>query len=172
MKINKKIINKFLLGASLAFVFFVILKTQAQAALENPVIGDLGTVEGAKDGSKFIDYVVYLWKVAINLGALAVIVYFLLGAFEWITSAGDSGKLEKARAKIMNAVIGLVILVSSFVILNFLSRILFKQEFNVLELSFPDRLEEQESEIPNYLEVSYPTDEEMEKVNELYFYGN
>ena len=149
MKINKKLINKFVLGISLALLFFVIFKVPAHAALENPVIGNLGTVDGAKDGSKFIDYVVYLWKVAINLGALAVIVYFLLGAFEWITSEGDSGKLEKARSKIMNAVIGLVILVSSFVILNFLSRILFKQEFNVLELSFPDRLEESSQTIDN-----------------------
>ena len=142
MKINKKLFSKFLLGASFAFLFFLILKIPVQAAIENPVIGDLGTVDGAKDGSKFVDYVVYLWKVAINLGGLSVIVYFLLGAFEWITSEGDSGKLEKARSKIMNAVIGLVLLVSSFVLLNFLSKALFKEEFNILELNFPTSIED------------------------------
>lgn len=166
MKTNKKLIKKFILGTGLALLFFLILKGPAQAALENPVIGELGTIEGAKDGSKFVDYVVYLWKVCINLGALAVIAFFLLGSFEWMTSEGDSGKLEKARGKMMNAVIGLVILVSSFVILNFLSRILFKQEFNILELSFPDRLEEQsnQDEIPNYLDVSYPSEGEMDNL--------
>ncbi|MBP7768517.1 hypothetical protein KA082_01655 [Candidatus Woesebacteria bacterium] len=43
--------------------------------------------------------------------ALLMVLYFLtMGAIEWITSAGDKGKLEAARNKMMNAVIGIVIL--------------------------------------------------------------
>ena len=90
--------------------------SSAQAAISNPVVGELGTNEGAEDGSKFINYVVYLWKVSINLGALAVIAYFIWGAIEWITAGSDTKKTEGARQRMTNAIIGLVILVSSFTI--------------------------------------------------------
>ena len=107
------------------------------AAIENPVVGDLGTNEGAADGSKFINYVVYLWRAAMILGALAVIVYFILGAFEWITASGDQNKIQTAISKITNSAIGLVLLVSSFVIIGFISRLVFGNNFNILQLTIP-----------------------------------
>jgi hypothetical protein len=66
-----------------------------------------------------------------------VIAFFLLGAFEWITSGGDKTKVENARNKITSAVIGLVLLVSSFVLLSFLSKLLFAGEFDLLKLTVP-----------------------------------
>lgn len=119
---------------------FLLAQNKVQAAISNPAIGDLGTTEGAADGSKFISYTVYLWRVAINIGALAVIFFFILGAFEWITAGSDTKKVESARNKIMNAVIGLVILVGSFTIISFLSKILFGGSFDILKLSFPNYL--------------------------------
>jgi len=78
-----------------------------------------------------------LWRASITLGSLAVIAFFLLGAFEWITSGGDKTKVENARNKITSAVIGLVLLVSSFVLLSFLSKLLFAGEFDLLKLTVP-----------------------------------
>ena len=107
------------------------------AAIENPVVGDLGTSEGAADGSKFVNYVVYLWRASMILGALAVIIYFILGAFEWITASGDQTKIQAAISKITNSAIGLVLLVSSFVIIGFISRLVFGDNFNILQLTIP-----------------------------------
>jgi len=39
-----------------------------------------------------------------------VFAFLIWGAIEWITSAGDKGKMESARNKISNAIVGLVIL--------------------------------------------------------------
>jgi len=114
--------------------------SSVQAAITNPVVGDLGTSEGTEDGSKFINYVVYLWKVSMNLGALAVIVYFIWGAIEWITAGSDSKKTENARSRMTNAIIGLVILVSSFTILSFISKIFFGDSFDLLKLTLPTQL--------------------------------
>jgi len=36
-------------------------------------------------------------------------VYMLLGAFDWIMSGGEKEKLQKAQQKIINAIIGLLI---------------------------------------------------------------
>ncbi len=105
--------------------------------ITNPVIGNLGQNEGISDGSKLTEYLVYIWQVAINLGAIVVIVFFIWGAFEWLTAGSDSKKIESAQKRITNAVIGLVILVSLFTILSFLNRILFRGEFDLLRLTFP-----------------------------------
>lgn len=117
------------------------LTSPIQAIIENPVVGDLGTSEGTEDGSKFINYTVYLWRTSINLGALAVIVFFVWGAFEWITAGSDSKKTEGARSRMTNAIIGLVIMVSSFTLLSFISKIFFGENFDLLRLTFPTRTE-------------------------------
>lgn len=144
IKLNKNKILASILTASL----FLLLTGNAQAAITNPVIGNLGTSDGASDGSKFISYAVYLWKVSINLGALAVIVFFIWGAFEWITAGSDSKKTETARSRMTNAIIGLVILVSSFTILSFVSKIFFGDNFDLLKLTLPTQLSGSSTSVP------------------------
>lgn len=61
-----------------------------------------------------------LWQTIIIVGGLAFILYFLWGGLEWITAGGDKGKIETARAKITQGLIGLAILAASFVIVKFL----------------------------------------------------
>ncbi len=111
--------------------------SEALAQISNPVIGELGQPEDVGSGSKFIGYTVYLWRTSISLGALAVILYFIWGAFEWLTAGSDSKKTENARHKITNAVIGLILMVSSFTLLSFISKVLFGGNFDLLRLTFP-----------------------------------
>ncbi len=150
LKLNKQIV----LTTLASLVIFLTLAANSQAAITNPVIGDLGTSEGVEDGSKFVSYAVYLWKVSINLGALAVIAFFLWGAFEWITAGSDSKKTETARSRMTNAVIGLIILVSSFTILSFVSKIFFGENFDLLKLTFPTQLEEGSSSLNSSLNTN------------------
>lgn len=152
---------KIIIASLFSLVIFLTLITNAQAAIVNPVIGDLGTSEGTEDGSKFINYAVYLWKVSINLGALAVIAFFIWGAFEWITAGSDSKKTETARSRMTNAVIGLVILVSAFTILSFISKLFFGDNFDLLKLTIPTQLGGDTPSatftgVPNTVRVSAP----------------
>lgn len=55
---------------------------------------------------------------AILLSALAVLLYLILGGFQWLTSGGDKGKTESARNKITSALIGLLIVIASWAIFN------------------------------------------------------
>ena len=128
--------------ALMVTAFFAFAQNKVQAVIENSATGQLGTNEGAADGSKFINYAVSLWRVVISLGALAVLGYFLIGAFTWITAGSDTKKVENARSYMMNAVIGLVILVSGLTIIGFLSRLLFGDNFDLLRLTLPNNLGE------------------------------
>ena len=52
------------------------------------------------------------------LGIVAA-VFIVVGGVNYMTSAGDSGKLEKAKKTILYSVIGLIICVLAFAIVNF-----------------------------------------------------
>ena len=70
-----------------------------------------------KSGS---EYVISLFPVLIGwlltIGSIAFFFMLLWGGIQWIMSGGDKGAVESARGRITNAVIGLVILFSSFAI--------------------------------------------------------
>jgi len=51
-----------------------------------------------------------MMRAAMTVAAILVFAFLIWGAIEWITSAGDKGKMESARNKISNAIVGLVIL--------------------------------------------------------------
>ncbi|MBU0974797.1 hypothetical protein KKD03_03805 [Patescibacteria group bacterium] len=133
-----KTFKSFLLGGA---SFLSCMATKA-TAFTNPVItGDLGGnsvggVDAATSGATFVSYFVSVWQGFIVIGAIMVLVYFLWGGMEWITAGADTAIVEKARNRITQAMIGLLILVSSFVIIEFISHLFFGDEFSILNLEF------------------------------------
>lgn len=63
-------------------------------------------------------------NIMVTVGVIAVLFYFILGAIDWITAGGDSGKTQKAREKMTNAVVGLIILISAVALMIFVQRLL------------------------------------------------
>ena len=134
-----KLFKKILKATTLALTGILTLAAPVMAEINNPVIGTLGNdATKASSGATFIGYFVSLWRAMISLGAIMVLVYFAWGAIDWITSGGDKGKVETARTKITNAVIGIIVLVSSFTIVGFISNLFFGSDFNLLKLTFPN----------------------------------
>ena len=62
-----------------------------------------------------------LVSIFLLLGSLFFFFFILWGAVEWISSGGDKGKIEAARTRITNSVIGLAILYSTWAIVNVIS---------------------------------------------------
>lgn len=60
-----------------------------------------------------------LWRVLFTLGGLAVIIFMASGAMSWITAGGDKAKVEEARNRITQAVIGMLVLFSIIALVNF-----------------------------------------------------
>ena len=59
--------------------------------------------------------------VGFVIGALVFLFVMIIGGIQWITSGGDKAAIETARSKIINALIGLFLLLSVFAILALLS---------------------------------------------------
>lgn len=74
-------------------------------------------------GGEILGYIMLFLQI-IGLIAVAVVMW---GGFQYVTSAGDPKKVELAKGRITNALIGLVIIILSYVIVNVVTNAAFGQ---------------------------------------------
>jgi len=63
------------------------------------------------------EYVQYIYYFAIGLGVIIALIVLTLAGVQYMTSAGDPGKLQESKDRVISALIGLLILAGSGVIL-------------------------------------------------------
>jgi hypothetical protein len=71
------------------------------------------------------DLIGNLVRIIFFIAGLLALFMLLLGAFEWVSSGGDEKKLTSARGKIVNAVIGLVVMVAVMTLVVLIEQIIF-----------------------------------------------
>lgn len=57
-------------------------------------------------------------NVIVALTGVALFLMFIIGGFSFLFSGGDQKKLEQARGTLTNAIIGLVVIVSAYLIIK------------------------------------------------------
>ena len=67
---------------------------------------------------KFIAFGINMF---ILVAGMFLILYLLMGAFDWITSGGEKEKIVKAQSKITNALIGMVLVFVVLTVFNVLA---------------------------------------------------
>lgn len=78
---------------------------------------------GSTDLMKTLDTIINVVLGVLGLLAVVIIIY---GGFMYTTSAGDASKIKKAKDTIMYGVIGLVIALLAYAIVNFVLSSVFK----------------------------------------------
>lgn len=88
------------------------------AQIINPVLpGSLGS-GGNEAGPPALGSLISSIVGLMLIGAfIATLFYMILGGFDWVTSGGDKTKLQSARDKITNALIGLIVVGASWAIM-------------------------------------------------------
>lgn len=75
------------------------------------------------EGKKYIDipwiadYVAGAFKYAVGIAAILAAVMMMIGGFQYLTAGGDTGQVMKGKEKITNAILGLSILLASYLVL-------------------------------------------------------
>jgi hypothetical protein len=90
-------------------------------AIHNPVIDQALGGEGTLGELALAELMARLFRTLVVVGGLALLLYLAWGGINWITAGGDKAKVEDARNKITNAVMGMAILVATVAIAIFLS---------------------------------------------------
>ncbi len=68
--------------------------------------------------TEFHVFIAYIYEWGISLGGIAVFVMLLWAGIQYLTSAGDPGKMSSAIKRIQSSILGLVLLLTSWLILN------------------------------------------------------
>lgn len=93
---------------------------------------------GADAGAAILGrYLAIIIQTSLVVGGLAVLAYMLLGAINWITAGGDSGKIDKARNQIVQSLVGLGVLASVTAIARFVGPVF---GLDLLQLEFINQL--------------------------------
>lgn len=77
---------------------------------------------GATNGIN--DVISSILSAVFVVAALLVLLYLIWGAIDWISAGGDSSKIQKARDKIIQSIIGVIVLASTLAIFGLLQYIL------------------------------------------------
>jgi len=106
------------------------MKLLAQGIV-NPVLpgslGSGGNEAGPPAIGSLIGSIVGMFLI---IAFVTTVLYMFLGGFDWITAGGDKAKLQGARDKITNAMIGLIVVGSSWAIMMIVG--------NFLGIEFPN----------------------------------
>lgn len=68
--------------------------------------------------NSLVEYVREIYKFALTIGGLIVFIMIVWGGIEYTVYAGNASKVDEAKDRIFNAVIGLLLLALSYIILN------------------------------------------------------
>jgi len=83
-----------------------------------------GSVETADFGLGFGNWLGNIFGIIMVIALLILLGMLVIGAMGWLTSGGDSSKLENARNRMVHAVIGILILASVLAIFMFVQYLL------------------------------------------------
>lgn len=114
----KKIALVFVLTSTLNLALPAVAAAQTQAWSGNCVGGaknDVATIQGLGC------LIANVFSVILTVIGLAGFVMMFVGAFQWLVSAGSTKGIESARNTITYALVGLVVAISAFIILNLIS---------------------------------------------------
>lgn len=81
---------------------------------------------GANDGDKtsggsLPDYIAGMYYLGVRLGGLIALLMLMIGGAEWVFAQGSPEKISKSKERMVNALVGLMLLLVSYTILNLIN---------------------------------------------------
>jgi len=126
---------KILFTIFFALVLGLILMTN-QANAVDTLISPYPTINGLTVGFGMTlpDMIKYIYLFALGISGAVALTSLLIGAIRYISAAGNSSKMSDAKDQIFSALLGVVILLSSYLILNTINPDLVNFSLNTNDL--------------------------------------
>lgn len=107
--------------------------------LQNPVLPPaLGNVPILPAGATPITLILgVVIRLLVVMGGIVMILYLMVGAFNWITAEGKPDKLEHARNTVVHAIVGMVLLAATVAITSLIGGALNIEFLKTLNINIP-----------------------------------
>lgn len=132
-KIKTESKNKNTIVRLLAFCVVVFLPAVIFAA-ETGYVPLEGSVTGGQNVANFGDYLKRVYEIGIMVTITLAVLYLVIGGFGYMTSSTSITNKEGAKSKMTNALLGLLLALLSYVILNTISPQFTKFSLNISEV--------------------------------------
>jgi hypothetical protein len=121
MKKFAKVANILTICLALALVATPFL---AGAQFQIPDAGGTGLTGGITTETSLTGFILRVINIALALAGLIAVLFLIIGGFRYITAGGNSEASESAKKIILNAVIGIIVVILSFVVVRVVSNTL------------------------------------------------
>lgn len=119
--------GKIIIGILLVFGFWLTL--QAAGAVDLQV-----KIPGQPDAGKDLAHYVAAWYTfGVSAISIIAVVMIMWGGFEWITAAGSATLIGQAKGRIMNAIVGIILILTSYGLLYLINPALVELRMPVIE---------------------------------------
>lgn len=114
-----KNIVKFANIATIVLSLVLVLSPFLAGAQLGPVdTGGTGLGSGLTSQTSLSGFIFRVIQIALALAGLIAVLFLIIGGFRFITAGGNDENSGQARKIILNAVIGIIVIILSFVIVN------------------------------------------------------
>jgi hypothetical protein len=96
----------------------------AGAQFQTPDPGGTGLEGGIGSETTLTGFILRVINIALALAGLIAVLFLVIGGFRYITAGGNEDHTESAKKIIMNAVIGIIVIILSFVVVRVVSNTL------------------------------------------------
>lgn len=120
MKLKSARLISLALASLIGFSAFNTLPTLATDVCSSNAAAEVKEAAGCNNNNDALpSIIINILNAIIAVAGLVAVIFIIIGGFNYMTSAGDPGKTKKAKDTILYAVIGLIICVLAFAIVNF-----------------------------------------------------
>jgi hypothetical protein len=99
------------------------------------IAADTELIAGMPKNASSAEVIVYIFNLAVAIGAFLAVVIIVMAGIEWMTSEGNPSKVEGAKDKIKNTLLGVAILIGCYLILGVINPSLTTIKINNLSCS-------------------------------------
>ncbi len=110
---------------SIVLTFAFALAPLAFGAFQDPCASGTG---GLPCDTSISSFIIKIINIALTVAGLIAVLFLIVGGFRYITSAGNEETAEQAKKIITNSIIGIVVIILSFVIVRVISNALINQQ--------------------------------------------
>jgi len=99
--------------------------------VNNSFFRSLGELFGASPNSpggttKIGDLIITVLEILLLVGGSTAVIFLVVGGYQYVVSRGNEEAMEKAKKTISSSIIGLIVIVMSFVVIRIITAVLLQ----------------------------------------------
>ncbi len=108
---------------ALAAPFLAKAYNDVQSGLQTSGLRDMFGTGGLNNSNDLFHFIAALIQILLLFAGAIAVVFVIIGGYYYITAQGNEEQVEKGKKTLINAIIGIVVVILSYAIINVISNL-------------------------------------------------